>query len=349
MTDENTTSEQTIETLNLHKTCPMQTKSKGKPCLHYIDAYNEGEAGFCDSEKRYRCIEALKHSQPALSHTAALAWVKCKMYFYYHYILGIRTKTEYLSDGIKRGNVWDTFMNGKDYKVVADEMGISNKDRVAISALIDAYNDLEIVKPEGIPQGKLSYPYNNNTVVCFVDWLMEDGFEEWKLSASPGWYLKTENIFHQVGTYFMASDRLEYVDMKPAQMPQLKTGGQRTKYVNETDNEFYDRIYSDILARPSFYFVGYNRDTKTWGKRFFRKEFDLGYMEFMYKWLFTELRETMDRGSWYKNEGACHNPFECDFFDICRTGVVSSNHYYFVHRTMHKKGEEVEEINITVD
>ena len=335
---------------SLTKSCPMKIRGKkGQICAHYIEAYNEGEAGFCDTEKRFRCIEALKKSQPALSHSAVMAWTKCKMYFLYYYILGIRVKDEYLSDGIKRGNVWDAFQNGKDYKAMADKVQLSPKDRIAMSALIDAYNDLEIVKPEGQGQAKVSYPFGGNTVVGFIDWLMEDGFEEWKCTNSPDWYLKHENIFHQVATYFMALPHLEYVDMKPVQFPQLKTGGQRTKYANESPDDFYKRIYEDILARPPFYFVGYDRTTRTWGKRFWRKEFDLDHVEAMYKWVFQEIRETIDRGSWYRNDGACQSPFLCDYYDIKKTGVVSKEHYYYASRSIVKAGDGVEEVGVSAE
>jgi hypothetical protein len=332
--------------ISIHKSCPMQIKAKGKICAHYIDALNVGEAGFCDSETRFRCVEALKTSQPTLSHSAAMAWVKCKMYFYYYYILGIRVNDEYKSDALKRGSVWDAFMNGEDYKVIADKVQLGAKDRIALSALIDAYTDLEIIRPEGQSQVKVSYPYLNNTVVGFVDWGMEDGFEEWKMSSSPNYYLQHENIFHQVGTYFMSVPAWQYVDIKPAQMPQLRTGGTRGKYVSETDEQFYRRIYEDILARPSFYFVGYDRSKRTWGKRFYRKEFDLSYLESMYKWIFIEIRETLDRGSWYRNDGACKSPFECDYLDIKKTGVVSRTQYHFASRKIIEEGEGIKEVGV---
>jgi len=90
---------------------------------------------------------------------------------------------------------------------------------------------------------------------------------------------------------------------------------------------YESRIYNDILARPSFYFIGFNKQKKTYGIRFWRKEFNLDYLRQVYMNVLADLRHTVDNDLWYRNELQCYVPVKCWFYAIKRSGVVSDQLY----------------------
>lgn len=321
-------------------TCAFYFPQEGRFCSHYVDPYTIGECGFCTLPKKFRCEEELKTKQPPLSVSAINDWISCKMKYKFHYLDGIRVRDEFLGNALKHGKAWDSFMNYTSMNVseefmaemlteLAEQYKMESYHRAILSALMKAFIDLEIVTQKGESQQKYSMNLNDNIVTGVLDHVLEDGtgFKERKLSTQPDFYLKMENIHTQCGTYFMLNPEFEYVDMEITRMPQLRTGEGRNK--NETIDAFVERVYSDIIGRPSYYFVGYNRENKTFGKRFWRKEFDLKYLTKMYGYILREIRETIDRGSWYRNDKSCFVPYQCQFYDIKKSGVVSNTLYYY--------------------
>ena len=51
------------------------------------------------------------------------------------------------------------------------------------------------------------------------------------------------------------------------------------------------------------------------------------YLWKMYQHVMQEIEDTIVRDSWYRNEGACFNPFMCDYLDIKKSGGVSPKLY----------------------
>lgn len=319
--------------------CPDRYKIGGEPCIHYLRTGNPGEAGLCLQPRNFRCIEALAHLLPALTYSSISMWIRCKMRYYYHYMLGIRSKPSFLPVAIKRGSMWDTFI--EEYsgpglpRPKTIQCGIDNDisliDAARVNAMILAAEELELEFDKGPTQQKVTYIWRERQVVTgYIDRVKSfgDGFEEHKFSTQPDTYLKLPNIYHQCGTYFLARPELEFVDMMVATVPMLHTG--KGNYEFETVEQYQERCFQDILSRPSHYFKGYDYQKKTYGKRFWRHEFDLDYIEGTYGHIFRELRDTIDRGSWYMNRYSCDVLYGCPFRSICDNGVMSTDHYYYV-------------------
>jgi hypothetical protein len=92
---------------------------------------------------------------------------------------------------------------------------------------------------------------------------------------------------------------------------------------DESSDQYEDRCYSDIISRPSYYFLGWDRKTRNFGHRFYRSEFDLDEIHSTYRFVTQEIEETIQRGSWYPNNLACHVPGPCQYLPIKKSGVVS--------------------------
>ena len=189
------------------------------------------------------------------------------MEYYYSQILGISARESLLPIPMKIGKVWDKFMENDpntDYKAMCDRLEIEPKERAKLQALMRAFEDIGVERVKGIPQLQVRAIIDNHTVHGYIDNGLSDGFEEFKLSSNPVYYQKIGKIYHQCGTYFLADPSFEYVDMKITQVPLLRTGS--GQYVEESTEDFQNRIYYDILSRPAHYYIGYDMNTRKWGK-----------------------------------------------------------------------------------
>lgn len=79
--------------------------------------------------------------------------------------------------------------------------------------------------------------------------------------------------------------------------------------VDETPSEYQERIKADIDDRPHYYFQ--------------RKEIPRGendIIEAAYEVWQQQLaiREAQRQKHWYRNPGACHNPYPCQYLPVCR-------------------------------
>lgn len=164
----------------------------------------------------------------------------------------------------------------------------------------------------------------------FFDRKYTNYFVENKLSGRPEFYLDPFFISSQIGTYFLADPNLEYCIMEVVQMPQQKVLKGTTKRAEETPEQLYERVYGEILSRPSKYFIGYNRETKRYGKKYFRTEFDLEGIKQRYQQIILEILLAQWTGNFYKNEKVCNNilpGIECGMKKICENGNVSESIY----------------------
>lgn len=313
--------------------CPMLTPGNGLPCLHYIKPDNVEDPGFCRQSTQFRCIEAMKHKLPSISFNRLADFIHCKRRYYNSVIKGIEVKPHHLPEPIKLGRAWDAFVRSlynKEYDHHMDirPLQLTEIQRAKISALQRANQDLEIQTKvdrfEGC-QYKVHVPVGQNQIVGYVDIACDNYIEEFKLSARPDFYTHKENVAYQLGTYFMANERWDYADVLITRVPGLRTGW--GKYSGESAQEYEERIYGDIISRPAFYFIGWDRKKRTYGVRFWRNEFDLDEIFSTWVFVFQELQDTLVRGSWYPNNLACHVPAACAYLPIKRTGVVSEEIY----------------------
>jgi len=160
-------------------------------------------------------------------------------------------------------------------------------------------------------------------VTGFYDRKYPTYFTEDKLSNRPEYYLDPFYIQSQMGTYFLADPNLEYVIMEVVQFPQQK----ENKKNEESADEMYSRVYSDILSRPSNYFIGYDRQKNRYGKKFHRGEFDTEEIQRRYQQVVLEILSCRYNDNFYKNFQACGNVYghPCEFMKICMNGNVSEN------------------------
>jgi len=74
---------------------------------------------------------------------------------------------------------------------------------------------------------------------------------ETKASQNPSFYAQKENILYQVGTYFMGNENWDYAVMEVVRVP-------RAGRSEEDPEKLEQRIYSDIVSRPAYYFIGWD-------------------------------------------------------------------------------------------
>jgi hypothetical protein len=119
--------------------------------------------------------------------------------------------------------------------------------------------------------------------------------------------------------------------MEVCLMPQQKVLDETKKrQVKETPEELYSRVYQDILSRPSKYFLGYTKEKRKYGKKFFRQEFPIDTIVEQYKQVVLEIMSCRYTGNFYKNWKVCNNVYpgiQCDYQTICRNGNISEEMY----------------------
>ena len=214
-----------------------------------------------------------------------------------------------------------------DYLPEITSLQLSPQQSAKIGALMEAYRDLEIKRMEDLLgcQYKIHVPVGTTNIVGYADRAYPDFIVETKCSSNPAFYTQKENLTYQLGTYFMANEAWESAIVEITRLPGQKTG--EGKYIDEVPEEYQKRIYSEILSRPAYYFIGWDRKSRTYGVRFWRTEFDLDEVFSTYVHVLREIEEALKRGSWWKNNLACHVPTPCPFLPIKRTGVVSEEIY----------------------
>ena len=312
----------------------MRAKTESSPCRHYIPPSQSGTAGFCKLPSRFHCEEALKHHLPAISQSTVTDFMSCRLKYYFRKIMKVERVPGKLPDPIKAGALWDTWNNSVHLEqnvcqvmdAVIEEYEISPFLVARVRALTRAFRaiGLSVITEDLLGcQYKMEIPLivARNKLVGHIDRAYCDYFIETKLSARPDFYTYKENIEHQVSTYFLGNPDFEYVDMEITRLPGLKTG--KKQYSDEGPEAYGERCYQDIISRPSHYFLGFNRDTSRFGKRFYRAEFNLEETEQVYWWVCEDIERAVDQDRWYGNHLACYVPTECLYHPICKTGVVS--------------------------
>ena len=90
----------------------------------------------------------------------------------------------------------------------------------------------------------------------------------------------------------------------------------------------YERVLSDVISKPSKYFIGFDRKKKMYGKKFYRGEFDIDAIKARYQQVALEIMSCRWTGNYYKNFKSCNNilpGIPCDMKTVCSTGNVSEN------------------------
>ncbi|MBW2637220.1 MAG: hypothetical protein JRC86_06825 [Deltaproteobacteria bacterium] len=222
---------------------------------------------------------------------------------------------------------------------MVDKYQVYPTDVAKIKALARAFRKIgfNLKAADAITQHRITFNGVGNHVISgYIDIAYEFNIAEVKFTANTGFHTKLDSNFLQQGTYLSGNPGWEYVDMLITQEPKLRTG--QAKYSDEDAGKYENRIYNDILSRPGFYFVGFNRKDITYGVRFWRKEFNLDYLRQVYQNALADLRHTIDNNLWYRNELQCYVPVKCWYYPIKRSGVVSDQLYEWIDVNEAAKG-----------
>jgi hypothetical protein len=305
--------------------CKMLTPGDGLPCKHYQRPNEKGEPGFCTQGSNFFCTEAMKRRLPSISYSRLRDFIHCKLRYRHGVIEGFKVRTEQQPEAMKLGKAWDSITRSRyaskyDYTEEINSLLLSPEQAAKINALNRAFIDLEVTLNKDSLLGcqyKVTTQILNTNLVGFVDRSYQDYIIESKLSARPDFYTRKENVTYQLGTYFLCNEAWDYAIVEITRVPSLKIKD------GEDAQAYEQRIYGDILARPGFYFRGWDRKTRTFGTKFWRSEFDPEEIHSTFCYVTHEIRETVERGAWYPNNLACHVPAPYPYLPIKRSGVVS--------------------------
>ena len=296
--------------------CPKIIPLPNSPCAHYIPSINKKEAGYCKLPSMFRCIEALKHYSIKLSHSAVQDYLTCRRLFYIKHIAGLTTRDDLISSAMKMGKLYDIMVGGmyesnESYNnKLADYITTSKINEFNLAMVlgfvrgmkefVDAESDRFVGLQQELTYSRYDTINGDVLIHGFYDRLYEDHFVESKFTSHPDIYTTYPfHILSQIGTYFLADEKLKYVIMEVARKPQLKVKD------NETAEQFERRVYGDILKKPSYYLIGLDKTKRRFGKIFYRNEFDLNGLNERYGMIIREIREMMERDSYYHDETSC--------------------------------------------
>jgi len=313
-------------------TCDRHEPDSLEPCKYYVRPDNKGEAGFCKLPSKFRCTEAVKRKCPRLSHSSIQDFIRCKRLYYYKHILGLRVKSTNMSVPVKLGSIWDAYIQTKlnpscdtsaDPFLMIEELQVQPHDAARIMALIRAYEKLG-VREETETHGKFigaqvtrEAQIGNAVIRGVYDAKWAGWFSEYKLTGNPSNYDNVWSLSSQIGTYFLldadAYECLMKIVRRPAQRPKR----------DEEPTEFEERIYLDVLSRPKYYFDGLKREGMTYGRRFYRREFDLDAVKDRYYHIADEISYYQQREAWYCEYNCYMYNDWCEYLPVCQQGRVN--------------------------
>lgn len=291
------------------------------PCEHYIDPWMFGIAGKCSLDKFNYCVNEFDTKMVSLSHSCKELFVSCRYAFYLRYILGINMKDEVLGEPLIAGRAWDEYVGAFHLsKRAADWPGyMTDKVKAKLKALIKVHR--ELITPDGghgyVPQHWIKLVIEGVQVAGAVDRAYDDHFVETKLSGRPEFYFKPHNMTSQLGTYFLSNPNWSYCIMEVTRMPGMYMKNE------ETFQDYYKKVYQDIVKRPSYYFPGLKKDKGTFGIRIDRSDINLDRVEREYKMIINEIRTCIQSSAYYHEYASCHSPFDCSYLPICTTDTIS--------------------------
>ncbi len=325
--------------------CPkFQPNEAFDRCIYHEEAVNETENGYCKLPEFYRCIATPTKVIP-LSYSSVGDFLTCHHLYYLKAIRGIRMRDAAVSSPLKMGTLWDKVLQKHlgdtsiDIPAIIAQYEMSEIDVAKVRGIYRAYKTLGIkVEPGGDLQAKIDMKipfdkvWGDGTPVelllsGYYDRKYPDHFIENKFSGRPDNYADPYFISSQIGTYFLADPELKSVTMEIIRAPQLKSTG---NHKDENPNEYSERIYQDVISRPSYYFMGWSSERKTYGRKFHRAEFDTEDIRSRYLHIFREIFEARVCDGWYRNDRVCNNilpGIQCDMQSICRTGNMAENVY----------------------
>jgi hypothetical protein len=125
--------------------------------------------------------------------------------------------------------------------------------------------------------------------------------------------------------------------MEVVRVPDLRLTG---KFKEESPEEHEERTFQDIISRPSFYFLGYDREKKCYGKKYYRNEFDLEGIKNRFRIISVMMHDCAAFDGWYKNDRVCNAilpGIPCDMKGVCRYNTMSES----IYEVKQRKGDKI--------
>jgi len=233
---------------------------------------------------------------------------------------GIRIRPNLLSLPIRQGSYLHSLISGIQEPVYFSPE--EEKDKKVVEVVAKVMMELELL-PSDIKHEIL---YSNNGATGTLDLVSPDNrwFGEMKYTTKPDFYMNSFVAQSQLEWYFYLNPEFEYCYILPIRVPAL-----RIQEVKEAPEKFIDRLYMDILKRPSFYFPKYKSDRKEckWGLKFYRSEFDLQQLKWRIQFCLKIINYLDRLGRYPQHKANCLSPSECEYMSICETGAVSDTLY----------------------
>lgn len=324
--------------MNCDKQVPSNSDTKRINCKHYLNSSDNLSTGLCVLTTEFCCLLDFKSNAPRLSHSSLTDWMDCKRKYWLRNIKGISVKNSAMSPAVKCGALWDTCVGvllGQEERSripeVIQSYEIEPRDVAKVRALHRAWKKLDF-NIDGLCKFQAEYvksfKYRNTEIEFAVKGILDRKYDTWfaetKLSSKPDWYAKLFNITPQASIYFLLDDTLAYVSFEVSRLPDLKSTG---KFTDESDEAYEERCLKDILSRPAYYFIGYSKDTNTFGAKYYRAEFDLDQTINRLQSVFFEIVQAADLDNYYKNYRSCYTPFQCDYLNVCQYDTMSEEIY----------------------
>jgi hypothetical protein len=309
--------------------CDGFLKGEGKPCAHSIGEKND----FCELPEAFRCTEWIRRYEPTLSYST-IRDSYCKRKLYLSYICGYQLIVKPLP--MRLGEIAGDFLNyyhDKDEKYpfpnlskFEDEEGVLPVQLEAMTGLFRGYTTKEFDSMKGAVQPYFQWMEEGYPQIHgYMDLVIYDekiGYE-FKYSKRPEAYSTKFIVQDQIATYFLGFPHLERITLRAIQVPDLRLGK------NETHEIYKERVYQDFMSRP----LHYINDTNFW-----RSEFNKDELREKYKMIAQEILRFIELGRmkyFYQSNGpnTCFGETtgmavnNCEYLDICTSGVVSEQLY----------------------
>ena len=304
------------------------------PCISYLPG------GFCSRPDMFRCPEYIRTHMPSLSFSSMKDFSHCHRKFYHGYIQGIELKEKKKAlelgskaslilgmlhavtnpDGVgeyKRfiRSAWESTLEPGD----PDSFG--DLSLIIMKAMFDAYVACGLHEHKGTSEYEfrwkdLDYP----EIHGFLDLAIQEQAwaEEFKYTTSPQYYDKFA-MEEQLSSYFIGAPQINTFRVTCLVPPKFRPKD------NEKLSQFYKRVYDDIVSRNT---TAYFMQTT-----YYRSEFNLDQFKHKARMIAEEIMQYCNKAQltpdptyyFYQNKQACHAPFECEFIDICTSGVMPDN------------------------
>jgi hypothetical protein len=290
---------------------------------------------------------------PTISPSQYTSFVHCRYAWYLGYLAdcdniwpdrrydgmyGIQLKPAHLPLPIKLGAIWDRFQNAwysrakfapSQLMAYCDYYDLDDYSVCKLHALCKAWHKMgwAIDRDDAESQVEFHVDHGKFSFHGVLDVLYQDHIVENKLSGSPRRFENIFNFHDQAAIYLLAHPDHNTFIVRAVQTPM-----QRPKKL-EASTEFRDRIYREIMAAPSKYWIGYDRKASTFGIKYWRSEFSMDALVEDFEHVHADMeRCRADKSLCYQDKLSCYVPAQCMYLDVCKSGGVSDQYEPRAHR-----------------